>query len=207
MKNIIIAFFMLILAVSCQDLKYKADTSFMSSAEANAPEYYFLLNGKVCKNDEGKVGMCIRSYKRSEGIKITIPEQQYAYTLEFACTTALGDIAPISVPENQKLDYQFEIPKNISAFNCSLMIFPIDRPQPIGAFGAFRVFLIDDNYRPLEQVTRIDKNNHFVISAGQYAKFIRFNGKSFKEKVLFKDQDGEFIVESNNMRFAYRGIK
>jgi hypothetical protein len=206
MKNTIILLFLISSLnnfMSCTPLVFKKDTQFISSAFANSPELLVYFNSKPCKNGEGEIGLCHNRLYKSSDLEIVLKPISYSYKVVIACSSNIGVeyIADV-VPDTE---FKYTISKERYSlqrvFNCTVTVFPHDRPYAT-IFAAARFAVVDDKYTPLESIYL----SNGVTILGEYSYIVVADGQYYKRKTFFSKQDKKrIIVESYNGRRSYYG--
>ena len=188
---------------SCVQLKYENDISLVPPLLANSGESLVFLNKSVCKDADNKIGFCAKRIKTDEDLVIYVEAQQYPYELALDCADSLGVDQSFTVKEKES--FEFTIPsKNYGGlrfFNCTVDIYPLNRPEPIGSFAAFRVMLVDVNYMAMPN---INYQGGFTVF-GKNAYLTKADNEEYKEKTFVKGSPRLVQVESYIGRKAYAG--
>lgn len=194
--------------VACKIGEYKEDFGFMVSAQANSPEFPVLVKGLVCKDLEGVVGVCSIRIPETENFELVVMAQQYDYEYAFNCSKNVTGAFPIKeyvkagvIKKLVVLKEAFPIEKT---FNCSIIIKPTDRPEPISSFAKVNVIITQAGYQGLERPYKDGK--YFVF--GEHAKYIAYKvdneWKYAQEKAYIRKTNiQEAFIESYAGRHGY----
>lgn len=205
MKTLVILILSLLSLVACSPLEYKDDIGFLNSAQANSMEYLAKINGKVCKDVDGQVGLCAKRISNAENAIFTFDARPYSYRLNVKCTKELNFELSVDVLENKA--FTFTIPKGnyseLLSFTCIGEVFPEDRDGQVSASFQVRFIVYDSQYRMREQIYFEGSN----IVLGQHAKYALVDGKAHSKKTYLKLKKKPVMAysESKMMRFNYYG--
>src|SRR5574343_458180 len=125
----------MIFRASCESIKYKDAVGFLSSAQANSPEQFVLVNGKPCIDMDGIPGLCAKRIASNQTISFKFERQQYAYRVSIKCTAETGVNASWDVRQGEAFEYKITPDKfsPLRLFTCIGDIFPGDRSDPISS--------------------------------------------------------------------------
>jgi hypothetical protein len=196
-------------------LAYEQDLQFISPAQANAPDYFVLINDKVCKDMTGQVGICALRHSESSALKFKLLAQGYGYKLDFRCGNAAGIVFRKMIDVLPEKELEFEIDaatlKGQGYLNCIGDISPTDRQEPIASFFEARIRL-SVNYIPPSEIYSYDsgKKKYLVLGKNAYrSTIVTDDNKTYqlKEQTIFKFKTNikYAISESYTMRRAYYG--
>lgn len=205
MKQLLLSILSLSLLSGCVNLDYKSDLGFMPSAFGNSPEYLLKLNGTVCKDTDGFIGFCAKRIKSNQDLVINIIPQQYAYTFQLDCTDTVGSDTSFDVLAGVQLNHVIPAIKyqDQEVFNCTVDILPHYGPEPVAAFAAFRIMVVNKDYISLDSI--VQQGRYIVM--GRHSYLSNVGGKEYKEKpFVVGDETLPVIVQSYSMRFSYRGL-
>ena len=197
--------FVLLAAISCQQMKYASDLGFLNSAQANSPEYLVKINGKFCKDLDGQIGLCAKRVKSDEKITFVLDKRPYSYRLNVDCSSLVDFKLSVDVLEDNVFEFSIdpELFKEAKSFTCIGEVFPQDRPQEVSAFWHSRFVVFDKEYQARESIYVQGKN----LILGQNAKYSILNEeKTIKKKTAVNsDRVEKAYSESDAMRFNYWG--
>lgn len=193
---------LLSLLSSCEQLKYIADTAFLSGAQAGALEFPVSANGSVCKDLTGKVGFCALNIKRDKSINLKMPSRPYAYRLIVNCSNPIVG-GTWDVPKKETFSFSIADYKELNQFQCVGEVFPMDRENKVSSkFGIF-VKLIDHKYLGRENIFKA--KGHLVL--GSHSKYVTTPKGHKKKKTYMKIPKSGFVfTESEVGRFNYWGL-
>lgn len=158
--------------VACTSLPYKNDNGFLVSAQANSPEFPVYLNGHLCTDMEGFVGLCSKRIKSTEDITFRFDPQTYAYLLTVNCTQGVTPVAAATVPQSQPYSFVLKAAdfSQFTAFTCVGEVSPQDRTPPISARFRVSFSVVDAQYSARERIypTTSDGKNYLVL--GEFAR-------------------------------------
>jgi len=199
-----------VMLAGCRDLPYKPDSGYLPSAVGNSAEWPVWVQGKVCKDLDGTVGFCAVRVQAGRDIRIQTMAQQYAYTARLSCTTEVMPY-PVEVTLPAGSGYTFTVPAssfiNARYFNCTVLITPRDREEPVSSFSRMSLLVVAKSYVALGTPIKVD--GHFVF--GPNAKYVWYEDAKgthwLKEKTYIKDSGiRRAVVESHNQRVATYGF-
>lgn len=177
MKVFILLVFILI---GCTQLKYKSDIGFLNSAQANSPEFPLKINGKTCKDSEGKIGLCSFRIKSDEDLRINLLSWPEDRKINFTCSDNIDFNKSFHVPKKKdftasitSLDFSDDL-----SFTCIVKIFRANDEQKISYMAKFHITIVDSKYQGREEIYRL--NDHLII--GQHSYYTIINGKAYRHK-------------------------
>lgn len=203
-KFFFILYFIVFIASSCQQLKYEADLGFLNSAQANSMEYLAVINGKVCKDIDGMVGLCAKRISSNEDLNFSFEARPYAYRLDVRCSATIDFDFSVDVQKDKSYSFKIQSSKygNERSFTCIGEIFPEDRDQQVSATFSIRVVIKDALYRGREEIYQEGS----VVVLGKNAKYAKVDGKEFSKSPIVKlKKFAQAYSESERMRFNYAG--
>lgn len=215
---------------SCQwNLKYAADLGFMNSAQAQSYEFLVYVNGKPCKDMNGKEGLCALNIENNRKIILRHDARPYDYRFTMQCSSQIQNVlvngelgvVPTSidvVKAGQPLELTF-LPEHYNFyydFTCKGNVNPLDRDNTISAKWVIKIFTIDSNYQKREQIYTEESGNETAFIFGQHAKYVNIcindkcQTKKNKPVLVFKTKEIKnasifTYSESELMRFNYYG--
>lgn len=189
----------------CNAPKYVADIGFIPSATANSPEFPVFIEGTVCKDLKGQVGLCALRQDADKDFVVDFYAQPYDYELTFNCSSNVPGY-PVSWLVVRNTDFKVTVPRTVfpkeKVFTCSAIITPKDRPEPIGSFARMTVTVVDSGYQRLEN-PYITKGYLVMGEHTLYGKYRDRDGWHTVEKTtVVKDTKG--IVEVTTESYAGR---
>jgi len=201
--------------VGCESLKYSDDLRFLNSAVANSPELYISINGKMCKDMEGKIGLCSKRIKSNETVKITFEKQPYVYTVHVQCSNQTGIDYSRKVLTSEQ--FLFEIkPSQYSTlrmFTCLVEVQPDDRAEGVSALAEIRFMVVDYAYVPREEmriyshkgkdylVLGANAKHSIVYETNQQNQEVR---KTYKEKTILRINNNRKKIRAFSESFSMR---
>ncbi len=193
---------------SCSTLKYEADIGFLNSAQANSKEALVHINDALCKDMNGKPGLCATRIRSDLPLRFRQHAMPYGYKLVFTCSSAIGADDSWSVPAGQ--DFEFHIKpiqfSTVRLFTCIGEIFPQDRLNELSAAWSVRAEVVDAEYKPRESIYHT--GSHLVL--GQHAKYAVVcdpKCKNYKKKTYVRaSKNARAWSESEVMRFNFYGL-
>ena len=204
MKNLIVLLFLIVMALGCNQLKYKADTKFLNSSNANAFEFPIYVNGKMCLDLDRNPGLCILHHNKGEILILSIDSRPYSYTLDLVCPN-LGYQERFQVPKRKKFTVKFDQGAILEARSmvCVGEIFPSDR-ELISAKFSVIVKLVDSAYIKRNKIFLYPNDSLLIV--GENALYTTIDGKTRRKKTIVKVKgDQKVYSESYNMRFNAYG--
>lgn len=207
-RKIIPFFGLIFMGANCANIKYQQDTGFLNSAQANSPEFPALINGVLCKDSGGMVGLCSMRIKSNQDVSIHIDKRQYTYTLVLSCSSAIDESQSFTIGANDDFNYTIKANKfsTVNSFLCIGEVAPSDREVPISAEFEFRIKVVDAAYTPRESIYILKDK----LVLGEHAKYVDIcdakGCRAYSEKpvVSFRPPVKAFS-ESYTMRFNYYG--
>lgn len=199
----------LLLVMGCTAIEYSTDSGFLNSSQANSFEAPVLINGKICKDMDGHVGLCTKQIKSNRPLEIEQPPMVYSYDLVLRCTSALEQSKTYTVEKGKKFSLTISDFKNLKSFQCIGELFPSDRDVEVSAKWSLLVKIADKKYTERETIYRA--SGHLVL--GLHARSSRVcykNGKCirYNKKTILRDTRNKIAMaysESETMRFNYYG--
>lgn len=157
---------------ACNSLPFKEDVGFLISAQANSPEFPVYVNGHLCTDMEGYVGLCSKRVKSSEDIVLKFDPQDYAYLMTVKCSSGIPQVPVSTVPSGQPFSFKITHDQFVqfSAFTCTGEVSPQDRTPPIEAQWEVKFKVYDSQYTAREQIFRIDDGEKHFLVLGQFAR-------------------------------------
>lgn len=216
MRNLISLLIVIICFVGCASCEYKPDVA-INNAQAGDPSFPVIIQAKnineICKDSQGKVGLCsFRVYRDSDpGITIKVIERPYSYNFKMSCADQLG-FPPIDYPVVKDKPYSVTIPNKLfvnieKTFTCNGELYPNDR-ETASILFRFHISLVKADFQELETPIRIQD----VISLGEHALYSICGDsagiKTFHKKTYFEDKEKKYkwcMVESQSGRTAFNG--
>lgn len=198
-------FFMLGMG-NCSSFKYEPDLGFINSAQANSMEWLLFLDGKTCKDMEGRIGACTKRVKSNAAIQFRHDPRPYPYRIDVRCTQGTG--VGFSMDVEAGAAWSYEMPadrfQGFRSFSCQGEIFPHDRPQNLSALWQVRFLVVDAAYRERELIYRAKSRMVF----GRHAKYVRVCEKEecetySKAPVVKAAAGARGYSESELLRFNY----
>lgn len=171
-RSSVVAALVLVGLFACSSLPYQDDLAFAVSAQANSPEFPVYIGGSLCRDMDGKPGMCAKRITSTQSLQIHIDPQSYPYGVTVACTSPIS-VPGQTVPAGQPADIVVTPAQmqGLLTYICRGEIFPQDRPQPLSAMFEVRVNVVDASYLPREQITTVkDKKGRYALVLGEYAR-------------------------------------
>ncbi len=157
---------------SCNSLPYKDDVGFLVSAQANSPEFPVYINGKLCTDMEGFVGLCSKRIRSTEDVTFKFDPQSYPYLLTVSCTQGVTPVPPATVPAGDRFTFTIKAEdfSQFRSFTCIGEVGPQDRSPPISAKFRVTFVVVDSEYVQRERIylKKDGKKNYVVL--GQHAK-------------------------------------
>lgn len=189
---------------SCKELEYEADSGFLNSAQANSMEYLAVINGKVCKDLDGLVGLCAKRIASNEDLNFSFDSRPYSYRLDIRCTSTINSDFAVDVLKDKP--YSFKIPFSKFAtersFTCIGEVFPQDRAQEVSATFSIRVIVKDAAYRAREEIYQ--EQGYVVL--GKNALYAKIDSRNYEKNTVVKMKKfTKAYSESERMRFNYVG--
>jgi hypothetical protein len=199
---------LLIFLMSCGGIQYENDLGFTPSALANSPEILVYINGTACKDSDGIIGFCAKRIKKDKAFELVVDPRPYDYQYVTDCTDSVQYL-PEAGTILKGVKYVFRLDPSAygtqTIFNCTFLMRPLDRPEPIASFSRVTVNLVAADYTTLEVPTVSEKGTAF----GKYSYVAEWMkaGKYYTDwKEPFIDKKVEkAIVESYNQRMSYYG--
>lgn len=211
MKRTLLLLLFIFLNFACVKIPYQDDKGFINSAQANSFEFLVLVNGKVCKDMDGIVGMCSKRVKSTDSLEFKIEPLEYAYRLKVVCSKEIGVNFTRDYPANTPVtftitptDYQ-----EVKTFVCIGELFPTDRPEEISFKWQIRVEVIDAKYLKREEIFVQETGGDRYLVLGQNARLskVYINGKlhEHREKAIIKLPRKAVVAEVKAMSESYMG--
>ena len=204
MKYIILFIFLIIITISCNQLKYKSDAKFMNSSNANSFEYPIRINKKMCVDLDQNPGLCVLHHNKANILTLSIDSRPYSYTLDLVCPD-LGYQEQFQVPKGKKFTTSFDRGDVLGARSivCIGEIFPADR-ELVSAKFTIIIKLVDSAY--IRRTKIFAYPNDALLVIGGNALYTTFEGKTKRKKTTIKLKEGQKVYsESYNMRFNAYG--
>ena len=168
--GIFVSLIVLQMIAGCNTPKFVKDVGFVSSATANSPEFPVMIKGSVCRDNSGQPGLCAIRQKAEEDFVVDILPQPYDYTATWNCSMNVPGPWPQAYQVLHDMPLQVRVKKEDfpieKVFNCSVIITPQDRPEPIASFARISVTITDARYVRLENP--YISNNWVVL--GQFSE-------------------------------------
>lgn len=197
------AFVLFILLSACQSIEYASDAMFFNSAQANSFEYLVRVNGKPCKDMDGRVGLCAKRLSTKENLVFTQDARPYSYQVFIQCSKGLVD-QTFSVGKNKPFSmtiYADQIKEK--SFTCIGEVIPNDRAE-VSALWSVRVMVYDGDYIPRETIYIQAAKGKEALILGRYARFTNIGDQVADKKTAVKyDKNKTYYSESEAMRFNY----
>jgi hypothetical protein len=205
MKTFLPLILILVTACSCKPIKYTSDFGFLPSAQANSPEFLVKINGKYCKDMDGRIGLCAKRVRSNEKIILVLDARPYSYRLNVNCSSLVDFNLSVDVAQNAAFSFEIHPDsfQEVKSFTCIGEVFPQDRPQEVSAFWHSRFVVFDKEYQERESI--YSDGEHLVL--GQNARFSLLNEeKAVSKKTRVKAAGiNKAYSESETMRFNYWG--
>lgn len=204
--------FILMGASSCSTarVQYRADTVAVTSAKGNSMEFPVLVDGSICKDMDGNVGMCAKHLPAKKDLIITLSKRPYAFSLDVQCSREVNFEQSFDVISG--IEFKVTVPKenfkDVAVFNCLGRITPHDRDGVSSRFEV-RVRPISDEYIKREQAYIIEDGKKILLVLGENALYssVLINGewKTYTKKAVIEipNKDVKAISESYAQRFNY----
>lgn len=204
---------LMIIFASCKQLEYQNDLTYLSPIAGNYPDYFVRINGEVCRDMSGNVGMCAIKHSKNSPLTFSFLAQEYNYSLDFRCGNAQGIFFRKRVDVIKGNDFSFEISAKelemLNYANCVGDIFPIDRDDTVSSFFEVRIrFSQKDYMAPMDIYTyKYKKKNYLVLGQHAYRAKVKVKNKWYKlkEQTVFKftNQPEFAMIETKNFRHQY----
>lgn len=197
--------FTLQLLLGCQEIEYKSDLELLSSGIANSPEVLAFIDGSECKDSKGAIGGCYVRHKKGSDVLFSLLPTDYAYRLEFKCSSDSNIAFNVDVLPEQKYEWKIEKEKitNLDTTICRGRIFP-QRDAVVSSFFEVRIIFVDSKYIDRENI--ITYENKLILGENAF-KTIVFEGDKVNryEKKTVIDEPEKYCVisESEGQRFNY----
>lgn len=198
-------FLILLLVCSCSCIKYVSDVGVISSASANFADLMIKINGDICKNGSGQLGLCIMNIRRGSDLSISLDSLPYNYTFVLDCTDFINSDSSYSVLSNTAFNIKIPSSKfgSESVFNC---IFSVVKENSISMFASGRFFVFSDKYEKIEDIYKIEQNKQEYLNLGEHSFLsVEDNGKVNHQKPLVKYTGQKIFSESEAGRRVYYG--
>jgi len=161
--------------LACTSLPYKDDVGFLVSAQADSPEFPVYINGHLCTDMEGSIGLCSKRVKSNEDVTFKFDAQSYPYLLTVACPNGVTPVQPASVPAGQP--FSFSLPasafSNFRTFVCIGEVSPQDRTPPISAKFEVTITVVDAQYSARESIYVSKQGSDSFLVLGQFARLAK----------------------------------
>ncbi len=147
-------------------LPFQIDLAYKSSGEAGSYEQAVLLNGKVCKDLDGRPGSCILTLKKSLSLSVSLLPRSYAFGLFLSCNNGISFKKDIEANKAFSVTISPDRWANVEEVNCIGVVSPLDRPEPITSKFRFIVELISIDYSYREEIYLEDGKinlGHFAL--------------------------------------------
>lgn len=202
----------LIGASSCSNtrVQYRADTVAVTSAKGNSMEFPVLVDGALCKDMDGKVGMCAKHLSAKKDLVITLSKRPYSYSLDVQCSREVNFEQSYDVLKD--VEFKVTVPKEnfkeVAVFNCIGRITPQDRDGVSSRFEV-RVRPIADDYIKREEAYVIEQGKKLILVLGENALYssVLIDGewKTYTKKATIEvpSKDVQAFSESFAQRFNY----
>lgn len=203
---------------SCGGIPYKDDLGYKVSAQANSHEFPIRVNGRLCKDIDGKPGACTIQIKSNEPLILRFDPMSYGYQFIPECTQGVQNPGGATVEQNKVFTWTVN-PSDFAeftAFTCRGQIAPNDRAMPISALFRITVLVVDQAYEGREGIYIQDMDNKKYAVFGQYCrmawardagKWTRYD-KTTAIEIKGNPDEFEAYCESYAMRYNYKpGIR
>lgn len=208
-KKIIPLLTILLVSCACKDIKYESDLGFMNSAQANSMEYMVKINSKVCKDLDGKVGLCATRVKTNEPLRFEMDAREYGYRFNLTCTSSIDSDFSIDIEKEKPFAFSIHHDKfsSVKSFTCIGEVFPHDRNQEVSANFSVRAIVTDSLYLEREIIYKTKQEEKSFLVLGKHARYVHLNDSFYKKKTKLEleDQNSKAYSESERMRFNYWG--
>jgi hypothetical protein len=211
MKRTLLLLLFIFLNFACVKIPYHDDKGFLNSAQANSFEFLVYVNGRVCKDMDGIVGMCSKRLKSTDSIEFKIEPLDYAYRVKVTCSKELGVNFTRDYPANTHVTFTITADdyQEVKTFVCIGELFPTDRPEEISFKWQIRVEVIDAKYLKREEIFVQETEGGRYLVLGQNARLskVYINGKFYehKEKAIVKLPKKSVEAEVKAMSESYMG--
>lgn len=215
MKKRLILSIALIFA-ACSSLPYKDDTGFLVSAQAGSAEFPISINGKLCSDMDGEVGLCAKRVSSTEDITFSFMAQPYGWNLVTTCSTGVTQPLPATVEPGKAYSFTMKSSdfSRFRSFSCMGEIKPQDRGEPVSALFEVRFSVYHSKYVQRESIFITDDNGKKFLVLGKYARsalvFDDGAWKRHKKKTIVEIKGDPSKVkaysESFAMRYNYLGM-
>lgn len=195
---------------ACQSLPFKDDFGYLVSAQANSHEFPVYINGRLCTDTDGYVGLCAKRVKSTEDIVFRFDPQQYAWLMTVKCTTGVRPVLPGNVEPNKPYTFTIKADdfKEFRSFTCTGEVSPQDREEAISAKWQVRVVVVDSEYEPRERIYTTTSNGKSYLVLGQFARHSWVkdaNGWRKYRKATVVEIEGDLVeVKAYSESFAMR---
>lgn len=161
-------FALLLLLSNCahSSLPFQMDLGYTSSGEAGSYEQAVLLNGKVCKDLDGRPGSCILTLKNSLPLSVSLLPRPYAFGLFLSCNNGISFKKDIEANKAFSVTISPDRWLAVDEVNCIGVVSPLDRPEPITSKFRFIIELVVSNYSYREEIYLDDGKinlGHFAL--------------------------------------------
>ena len=206
---------LLLCSCACNGLTYQDDASFLVSAQADSPEFPVVVNGHLCTDNEGDVGLCSKRISSTESLNLSFDPQNYAYLLTIRCSGGVL-IPDATVPANQAYSYTVNhIDMNSTEdFICLGEINPQDRTPPIQAQFEIHVKIYDAKYMKREAMYIQKESDDNYLILGEYARdswVFDSKWKHYSQATIVKVESDPSNVKAYSgsyvMRYNYFNLK
>lgn len=198
---------------ACNSLPYKDDVGFLNSAQAQSTEFPVYLNGRLCTDTEGYVGLCAKRVKSTEDLVFKFDPQPYAYLLTVNCTSGVKPVPPATVPAGEGYSFTLKASdfSEFVSFTCIGEVSPQDRDPPISAKWHVRVVVYDAQYTMRERIYVTSRKGRNYLVLGQFARSgwvydagrWQQHNKATVVQLRGNPEEAKAYTESFAMRFNY----